>query len=110
MTEWQIPPRESLLPVSPDQSCAVCGREDWSWFYFLLSRPEWVRTVGWFPNWFVVMCSTCHHNWETGQRAALEAAWHEEHGDQTPDLEAYIAVVTAMQSEPPVERSAVSSL
>jgi hypothetical protein len=107
MAAWQVPTRESLLPISPEQSCAVCGRADWSWLYFLLSAPEWVQHVGWFPNWFVVTCAPCHQNWTADDRAALESDWRAFHGDAEPLLREYLSVVTAMQSEPPRARSEV---
>jgi hypothetical protein len=109
MADWQIPRRESLLPVSPEQSCAVCGRDDWMWLYLLLSAPEWVLAVGWFPNWFMVMCSQCREDWEAGNRAELTTSWRACHGDESePGLDEFISVVSAMQSEPPRSRSEVT--
>jgi hypothetical protein len=108
MTAWQVPARESLLPVLPEQSCAVCGSTDWAWLYWLLSAPGRVQNSGWFPNWFVVLCAPCQQNWAAADRAALAAAWSRWHGDTAPGLDDYWSVVNAMQSQPPQPRSEVS--
>ena len=107
MNGWSIPSRGSILPASADQSCAVCGSRDWSWFYLLLRAPEWVQRRGWFANWFMVLCDDCHVEWERGLEGPLRNRW-ESNAEPLgrPSFEEYREVVLAMQSEPPLTRAA----
>jgi hypothetical protein len=63
-----VPVRDEIVPLSDPQSCAVCSAQDWSWLYLLLTAQEWVQGLGWFANWFVVLCDECHEAWERGPR------------------------------------------
>lgn len=105
---WRVPSRNELLPVSEAQSCAICGDADWRWLYLLLNAPQWVQECGWFANWFIATCDSCHQAW--GDDDTLRMRWklNDEHHDpdDVPDFDEYRRVIAAMQSEPPMPRAA----
>ena len=96
-----------MLPVSDAQSCAICGDEDWQWLYPLLNAPEWVQELGWFANWFLAVCDSCHQGWDDDGALRTRWAMNDEHQDfdAVPDFNEYRRVVAAMQSEPPLPRA-----
>lgn len=110
---WRVPTRESLLPIDPDQSCAICGRaEVWAWACLLLSPPPWVMTRGWFPNWFVTMCTGCHEAWEAADTEFLQEVWSAstDNEDGARSFEEWSLVVRAMLSEPPLPREQIQAV
>lgn len=111
MSGWMVPARETVLPIEPEQRCAVCGSENWASALLLLSAPAWVQQTGWFANWFVVLCSSCLSAWDVDDVPALQQRWdlHPDRG-QRRSLQEWLPVVQAMQSEPPLTRAQVSAL
>jgi hypothetical protein len=98
--------------VDEQQHCPICGGSEWSWLLLLLRAPEWVQHLGWFGNWFVALCDDCAAAWQQEDDDVLRARWEGSPDREFvggPDFEEYRAVLLAMQSEPPLPRSAVTA-
>jgi hypothetical protein len=98
--------------VDEEQHCAICGCPEWSWLLLLLRAPEWVQQLGWFANWFVALCDDCADAWERRAEDLLRSRWEasaEREFGGGPDFDEYRAVLLAMQSDPPLPRSAVTA-
>jgi hypothetical protein len=102
---WRVPQREELFPIAAEQSCAICGSQDWRYVYLLLNTPQWVQALPWVVNWFMALCGPCHAAYQSGDDVTLAAAYEQsDRSASSPDVTELLHVLRARSSEPPVSR------